>query len=287
MREYTTSNDAKLLREMNLGDNYICNAINDGFPLCCVVSTDNFLKHDMAVYKKSIIITPVPESKAILDKLITLARNGIGTIVYGTKEKLKEVEDTADIVKLDVEKNTELMRKASAALGYQIRFKKKVKTVKPPTMAIIRRSNGLLFSVYNANTTTKTQLRFPLGAAILCGCETEIRNGFSSYHFSRAEHRECRVFVEQKSGIISCREAPPVNARFRRAIKITGLIDATVCLLPEADCEAAVSVAKSTDRTPEFDPRFKLVHDEIYGTYLKGENVNGNIYFLMGSKTKG
>ena len=34
MREYTTSENAELLREMNLGDNYICDAINDGLPLC-------------------------------------------------------------------------------------------------------------------------------------------------------------------------------------------------------------------------------------------------------------
>ena len=55
MREYTTSEDAELLREMNLGDSFIMNAINDGLPLCCVCSTDNFKSHRDAVYKKSII----------------------------------------------------------------------------------------------------------------------------------------------------------------------------------------------------------------------------------------
>ena len=38
MREYTTTDDATLLKEMNEGDRFICNSINNGFPLCCVVS---------------------------------------------------------------------------------------------------------------------------------------------------------------------------------------------------------------------------------------------------------
>ena len=84
--------------------------------------------------------------------------------------------------------------------------------------------------------------------------------------------------------MISCREAPPVNARYRRAIKITGLRDATVCLVSETGCEAAVSTAKLTDHTPEYDPRFITVTDELYGTYLKGEHVNGSIFFLIGRK---
>ena len=108
--------------------------------------------------------------------------------------------------------------------------------------------------------------------------------GSSSYRFSRGEHRECRVFVEQEEGVISCREAPPINARWRRAIKISGLKNATVRLFPERDREAAVSIAAHTDLSPEYDPRFTSVHDEIHGTYLKGENIDGTVYFLIGAK---
>ena len=151
-------------------------------------------------------------------------------------------------------------------------------------MAIARCDNGLFFSVYNANTTTDTYFKFPLGAPILCGTETEIVNGASSYRFSRSEHRECRVFIEQGSGIISCREAPPVNARYRRAIQISGLEDATVFLFSERGCESAISVAEAPDCTPEFDNRFTTVNDEIYGTYQKGEHISGKIYFLIGHK---
>ena len=149
-------------------------------------------------------------------------------------------------------------------------------------MGIVRHDNALFFSVYNANTTTDTHLKFPLGAPILCGAEAEMIDGKSSYRFSRGEHRECRIFVEQDSGVISCREAPPVNVRYRRAIKITGLKDATVCLFSEKDCESTVSIARSTNYTPEFDPRFTTVYDEKYGTYLKGEHIDGTIWFLIG-----
>ena len=187
-------------------------------------------------------------------------------------------------MKLDVEESAGHLREALSAWGYEISFAKKEAGIKPPTIGIVRHDNGLFFSVYNANTTTDTHLKFPLGAPILCGAEAEMTDGRSSYRFSRGEHRECRVFVEQNNGIISCREAPPVNARFRRAIKITGLRDATVCLFPEKGCESAVSIAKSNDRTPEFDSRFTAVHDEKYGTYLKGEHIDGTIRFLIGRK---
>lgn len=284
MREYTTSNDPALLREMNLGDNYICDAINDGLPLCCVVSTDNFLSHDGDIYKKSILISPVPENPAVLAQLATFAAQGIGVLLYGTKEKLQVVGNFDGFVKLDVQESASHLRESLLGFGYEISFVKKEEDTKPPTIAIARHDNALFFSAYNANTTTDTHLKFPLGAPIFCGTEAEMIDRRSSYRFSRGEHRECRIFVDQSEGVISCREAPPVNVRYRRAIKIAGLKDATVCLFSEKGCEAAVSIAKSADLTPEFDPRFTTVRDEKYGTYLKGEHIDGTILFLIGHK---
>ena len=284
LREYTTSDDEDLLLEMNLGDNFICGAINYGFPLCCVTSTDNFLHHDESIYRKSILVSPVPENPDVLDKLIHFAKQGIGILMYGTQEKLQTVPRLEYLVKLDVKKNAGSLREALSAFGYEISFAKKEECIKPPTIGIVRYDNGMFFSVYNANTTTDTHLKFPIGAPILCGAETEIVDGCSTYRFSRGEHRECRVFASQADGVISCREAPPVNARYRRAIRITGLKNATVYLFPETGCEAAVSVEKSTDRTPKFDPRFTSVYDEANGTYLKGEHISGDICFLIGHK---
>lgn len=211
----------------------MCDAINDGFPLCCVVSTDNFIKHNHDVYKKSILISPVPENPDVLKQLVSFAKYGIKTLMYGTNDKLQTVKDFDGLVKFDVEKREKNIREILSQLGYHISFTKKEQGTKPPTMCISRHDNALLFSVYNCNTTTDAHFKFPFGAPILCGCETEMVDGKSTYRFTRGEHRECRVFAEQESGIISCREAPPVNARYRRAIHITGLKDATICLFTE------------------------------------------------------
>ena len=284
MREYTTAEDAALLREMNLGDNYICDCINDGLPLCCVVSTDNFLLHSADVYKKSILISPVPERPDVLARLISLAKGGVGVRVYGTRERLQALPEADGLVTLDVAQGANALRASLATLGFELRFTKRAQGTKPPTIAISRHDNALFFSVYNANTTTDTHLRLPLGAPILCGGEADMQDGMATYRFSRGEHRECRVFAAQRGGVISCREAPPVNVRYRRSIKLAGLEDATVCLFPEVGCEAAVSVAKEPDDTPIYDPRFKTVEDERYGTYLKGEHVSGQIYFLIGHR---
>ena len=282
MREYTTSSDAALLKEMNLGDNYVCDAINDGFPLCCVVSTDNFIKHNNKIYEKSILISPVPISSAVLDKLGELMASGVSVFMYGTEKMLDSVKDAKNLIKIDVQKSPSIIRQKLAPLGYEIEFSKKAEEIKPPTMAISRRDNALIFSVYNSNTTTDAKFRFPLGAPILIGCDAEMTNGMSSYRFSRGEQRECRVFVEQTDGFVACREAPPVNARYRRAIRVSELNDATVRLFPEKGCECAVSTADN-NLTPKYDNRFKLVKDEN-GTYLLGEHVNGRIHFLIGHK---
>lgn len=282
MREYTTSEDAELLREMNLGDSFIMNAINDGLPLCCVCSTDNFKSHRDAVYKKSIIISPVPIEQEIFDKLSELKKSGIPTLIYGTKQSLATLTDTDGFILIDTEESPSRMREALAPLGYSITFTKKQENAKPPTITLSRHDNALFFSIYNSNTTTNASFRFPFGAPILIGREAEIISGSSSYCFTRGEHRECRVYVDQIDGVVSCREAPPVNARYRRAIKITGLCDATVCLFSEHGRECAVSTASRTDFTPEYDPRFTEHEDPIYGKYLRGEHVTGSIYFLIG-----
>ena len=283
MREYTTSDDSSLLCEMNLCDSYVMEAINEGLPLCCVTSTDSFLKHDVKIYKKCSLISPVPENGEILNKLRYAANCGIKVLIYGTGERLSKIEED-NFIKISVEESPKLLIKELSSLGYDISFRIKKGGKKPPTMTLSRHDNALFLSVYNCNTTTDTYLRFPLGAPLLLGTETEIIDGKATYRFSRGEQRECRAFAEQKEGVISVREAPPINAKYRRAIKIDGLENATVYLFPEKGCEAIVSIAKDTDLTPIKDNRFVEIIDEKHGRYLKGENISGKIYFLMGKK---
>ena len=283
MREYTTTESDDLLREMHEGDSFICDAINDGLPLCCVTSTDSFLKHNATLYNKSIIISPVPTNGAVLKKLVEMRAENVGVIVYGTSDMLSRCDLPESFDKIDIQGGAWLIREQLKKYGYCFDFVKRDETAKPPTLAVSRCDNAHWISAYNANTTTVARMKFPQGAPVLCGMEAEIVDGCSEYRFARGEHRECRAFVEQTDGVISCREAPPKSTRFRRAIRICGLKNATVRLFSETGCECAVTTIK-TSYTPIFDDRFDYVYDEALGWYMEGKNIDGDIYFLIGHR---
>lgn len=280
MREYTTSADSKLLETMYYGDRFICDAINSGFPLNCVVSTDIFLKTGIETYQKSTLISPIPVEVKVKEKLENLIQHGLSVVCYGEKEEQNKAP--AGSVFAAIEEGPQALMKAIGQLGYLFEYDKADENVKVLTTTIARYDNGLWFAVYNANTTTKTKMRFPLGAPVLMCGETKIENGYSTYYFNRSEYRECRLFVQQKSGVISVREEPPVNAAIRRRVSVRGLEDATVCFFPESECcEYAAAQADLRYGTPEYDPRWKIVKDPTYGTYMKAEHVSGEIICLM------
>ena len=279
MREYTTANGTAALKRMNAGDSFISDAINAGLPLCCVTSTSSFLAHRRELYKNSIIISPTPETEAVKAKLSELAAGGVGIIIYGFAEELAKIGDSENLCKVELEAGPDAMLRALEKYGYSIRFNKKTEAAKPPTMALSRKNGALLLSAYSANTTTDTALRFPLGAPILCGIDAEIKGGFSTYRFARCEHRECRIFAKQKDGVITCREAAPVSARYRRFIRLGGLDGATLYLKSEPGCECTVSRLQG-DYTPSFEGKIEYVTPEL----IRLENVSGELYFLIGKK---
>ena len=283
LREYTTAEGADLLREMNLGDHFICDAINDGLPLCCVSSTDAFLQQDSSLYRHSTLISPIPTRKEVLNRLLALAKTGIGVILYGTKEALATIPENSNLLRCDSEGDPAQLRFAWEQFGYGVRFEKKVEC-RSPILTLHRQKNGFWLSVFNGNTTTETTLRFPHGAPILdCG-EAEIKDGFAAYRFPRFAHRECRVFVEQQNGVVSLKERNPTNKRYRRKALLSGLENATVRFFPETDCEA-VAVSEGLydpDGRLRVDPRFTLVRDPLLGDHLLGKNISGSIFLMMG-----
>lgn len=282
MREFTTSTGEESLCEMNLGDNFIMDAINDGFPLCTVISSDNFLKVDPKVFRGAILVSPIQPSAAVEEKLHAYAEAGGGVIFYGTKAKLEGKASSQNEVAVCVEGAVSEMRAAMEGFGYILRFEGRPEGTKASTMTLSRTDNAYHFSVYNANTASDYLIRFPIGVPVLdCG-EIAIEDGVGRFRFGKSEHRECRVIVDQKSGIVSCRERGPVNARFRRQIQIRGLNDATVYLFPEKTTECRMCIKRANDDTPIHDERFKLIHDEKLGTYLYGEHITGDFYFVMG-----
>ena len=286
LREFTSCTSESDLNEMYFGDSFIKDSINTGLPLNCVVSTDNFCIHSLDLYKKSIIISPIPLSSNVLDKLNTAAEAGIPVIVYGTGERLNSIALNKKIVKAPLSEAClpDLLR----IFGYNLTWSGEITSYKH-AMTINRSDNAFIFSVYNTDTTKDCSMKFPLGAPILMNCETELSNGYSIYRFARSEHKECRIFIEQNSGYISATEHVSVNDYIRRQIKLCGLSNATICFFPEKYCIGHTMVSSGNIQdweTPvyisgdEWDKNWSWENDEK-GTYLKGTNISGDIIFYM------
>lgn len=283
LREYTTAKDENSLYEMYYGDSFICDAINDGFPLNCVVDADIFRETDQSVYQGRILVVPTSLTDSdILEKLFEMAKSGCKILFYGSNEALEESLLTGEnVVRVSIDNPSEL-RKNLAKFGYEIEFQTKRKT-KLPVWTMARSNNGCFFSVHNADTTTDSLWKFPLGAPILLGGETELVNGFAKYRFIRCEHRECRIFIKQKEGIISAFEQAPVSEKYRRRFMIAGLKNATVYYFPEKYCEnfATITQTPTGDIEPELDEDWTEFIDPVFGKGFVGERKNGNIAFLM------
>ena len=180
-----------------------------------------------------------------------------------------------------------LMLDAAAQLGFEMSFEKE-KSTPSPVFIVHKHDGAFVFSSFHPSTTVKTKLRFPLGAPILDGYEARLENGYATYNFPKAEHRECRVFVEQAEGEVGCFECPPVSAQYRRRICISGLKNATVRVIGENYCKDNMDALLNSKRD------FFFVGDEFDGnfvkdgniTYYEARNVTGTFTFSMPQKKK-
>ena len=181
-----------------------------------------------------------------------------------------------------------LVLTALARLGWTLDFTLPAGEMNPVIM--LHRYNGaLMLSSYHPSTTVETRLRFPLGAPVLDGYETYVKDGFASYHFPKAEHREIRVFVEQaQEGVIGVREVAPVSAEFRRRIEVKGLADATVRVFGETYCAENVDIKINSHSDNYFvsnPPTFEgECHTDENGTYFEVRHVTGKLVFSMPMK---
>ncbi len=177
-----------------------------------------------------------------------------------------------------------LMRYALAALGYQIRFTKEYPDQSEPVIMLSRHDNALMFAVCAADTTVKTRLKFPLGAPLLMGGETVIdREGFAGYQFSKAELKECRVFIAQEEGVVGCHEFHSGSCFIRRRVKVTNLKNAIVRFLaPEGQTERVESCLNSLGDFNLVSEPFEhsCITDEN-GTYYEARNVTGTLVFSI------
>ncbi len=284
-REYSVATEEATIRQMYSGDNYIIEAINNSLPLNCVISTDNFLKVQSSALQNSVIISPVPETDEVIERLCEFKGNGGRVVLYGTTAYLERIKGL-DFITVNTETDKpSYIREALRLFGYYIDFYNPHSGKKTTTITVANSNNGLFFSLYNQTTLAEMQLKFPLGVPIFNGTDAQIENGVGKYRFSRSEHLECRVFVNQENGIVSMREKTPSNKMYRRRIELTGLKNATVCYFPEEYCAENGAVVGPLNykwyKNPVLlDDRFKVVTDRN-GTYLKGENISDDLILYM------
>ena len=89
--EYSIATEGAQLNDMFAEDWYIRGAINNGFPLSSVTSTDSFLRQDLSIYSGSVLVTPVPQAgSAVETKLLHYAQNGGKIIFYGRADRASD-----------------------------------------------------------------------------------------------------------------------------------------------------------------------------------------------------
>lgn len=364
-REYSTATDPAAMRRMFAGDWFVRGAVNHGLPLATVISTDNFLGVDKAIFARSVLLVPVPEAGSAFEKeIISYVEGGGKVLFYGTtadasaellallglanapdgitgeipvsvrgrdrgvirhsdligagkittlavncrvlacsgRFALATLRGTAGWVRGNVSSDyvegarllapqdetkyfpgETLAREVLSEFGWTIRFDRDPGQ-RSPVVILSRSDNALWLSSYLPSTTVKTTLRTPLGAPVFLATETKLEKGCSTYWFPKAEHKECRFFVDgMEEGILSARELPPVSFIYRRRIGLYGLRDATVRIFGEEYCkdDLTLNLNGVVDEYTVSDPiDFCCVTDEN-GTYFEARHVTGNLVVSM------
>ena len=127
-----------------------------------------------------------------------------------------------------------LMRLALSRFGFVFAAAKRLPGQRDPLTCVARHDNGFFFSGYTPDTTVELRLGFPQGAPLLVGYETELVGGLSTYRMPRSWHRECRVFVRQDGGMLSCVEQHSGEIGVSRRLLVRGLQEAEVTFYPES-----------------------------------------------------
>ena len=281
VREITTARTVEELRRAYFGDRMIADAVNAAFPLNCVTSTDNFLLHDLSLYRGRVLLSPVPTSPEVEKRLAAHAAAGGAVILYGEREERRT--ESRGIAFVDIAEGVPALRRALAACGYEIRTTHGEEE-KKPVLTLSPYQNSLLFSVYNPDTTKDIFFRFPHGAPILLGGEAELREGMAGYRFPRADRRECRVYLRQESGTVSLSEVAPVSAIYRRKFRLTGLADAELIVFPEEETPDGLRISRKEEIDGYFpEEDFYLADTEFCRDadgrgYFKASHLDGEFY---------
>jgi hypothetical protein len=172
-----------------------------------------------------------------------------------------------------------LMRVLLGKLGYGCEFDKYSTEQPDPVIVTNYSRNALYLSSYVPDMNTAERLKFPEGAPVFVETETIIKNGLSVYHFPKAVHWECRVFVEMEDGAVKCTEHILETPEVKRRIEVSGLKNATVRFRPESGYEDTTKVLLNHVCAPFMEGDFLEPEQEsrFAGTVLTYHNVTGKI----------
>ncbi len=162
--------------------------------------------------------------------------------------------------------------------GLNIFVDKPGPSVKNPVLTVSRSNNAFIFSGYHPNSTIRDRFRFPQGAPLLLGLETNLSEGHSAYVLPTSWNRECRAFVEQKDGMISFKELHSGQKDITKRYQVTGLQNATVRFYAEDHVtkDSFHAYVNSAYPWKKGHYRFKEMNDG-WGRYFLIENVTGSL----------
>ena len=186
------------------------------------------LRHDLCGSKTSVSFNPIAKYK---NSTWYQAPNELQSLNYDTYSK-SGIDSGEEYLH-----GSAYLREILKDYGCYISHSKPTASSNVPMMTVSRSNNAFVFSVYNKCQPVSSEISLKDGAPILDGYEVEVKDGKALYSFPKCEHKECRVFVKQKSGIVSVCDMPPVSRAYRRKIMVSGLKNATVRFYPESYCK--------------------------------------------------
>ncbi len=162
--------------------------------------------------------------------------------------------------------------------GMDYSIDKQSPAITNPVLTIARSNNAFIFSGYNPGNTVRLRFRMPQGAPLLLGFETKLGNGNSTYNMPTAWNRECRIFVEQENGIVSCKELHSGQLGITKRFQATGLKNATLRIYPADHVTAQTFHAYLNSGYPWKTGQVTFRKGtSLPGNYFVIENVTGTI----------
>ncbi|MBE9461659.1 hypothetical protein ACFP1I_30555 [Dyadobacter subterraneus] len=171
-----------------------------------------------------------------------------------------------------------LLRYSLNEFGITSLIEKENPGVKNPVMTISRSNNAFIFSGYNPNSTITNHFKFPQGAPLLLGLETKLDQGNSVYTLPTSWNRECRIFIEQNDGIVSCKELHSGQKDITKRYQASGLKNATIRIYAADDITPENFNAYINSDYPWKTGKiaFKM-GDPKLGKHFVVENITGNL----------